>query len=65
MKLYNIYFVKLNTPKTIIPDYIKYGKDIEPLVSTTTTVSGDAVGGTVSSFFGSAYSGFNSWTNIK
>ena len=48
--------IKINTPKTLIPDYIKYGKDIAPL---TVNGSGDTVGGVVGSFFGSAYSELN------
>ena len=47
-------FFKLNTPKTLIPDYIKYGKDIVPAGATG---SGDGVTGTVGSLFSSAFSG--------
>lgn len=50
-----IAFLKLNTPKTLIPDYIKYGKDIAPVVDG----SGDAVSGAVGSFFGSAFDGIS------
>ena len=49
-------FFKLNTPKTLIPDYIKYGKDIAPI---GTTASGDTIAGAVGSFFGGAFSGIS------
>ena len=45
---------KLNTPKTLIPDYIKYGKDIVPAGA---NVSGD-VSGTVGSFLGTLFADF-------
>lgn len=41
---------KLNAPKTLIPDYIKYGKDIAP--STTSGVGGGLVG----TVFGTTFS---------
>ena len=50
-----IAFLKINTPKTLIADYIKYGKDIAPTGANT---SGDSVTGAVGSIFSGAFSGF-------
>ena len=46
-------FFKLVTPKTIIDDYIKYGKDIAPSEST------GAIGGIFTNIFGKAFDGLN------
>lgn len=46
-------FFKLVTPKTIIEDYVKYGKDITPSGST------GAVGGVFTTIFGKAFDGLN------
>lgn len=46
-------FFKLVTPKTIIDDYVKYGKDIAPSEST------GAIGGLFTTVFGKAFDGLN------
>lgn len=46
-------FLKLTTPKTIIDDYVKYGKDVVPSGST------GVVGGFFSTIFGKAFDGLN------
>lgn len=47
-------FLKLVTPKTIIDDYVKYGKDILP------NETSGKVGGLFSTVFEEAFSGLNS-----
>ncbi len=42
---------KINAPKTLISDYIKYGKDVAP--STGSGIAGGAVGSIFSTTFGS------------
>ena len=46
-------FFKLVTPKTIIEDYVKYGKDVTPSEST------NAIGGFFTTVFGKVFDGLN------
>ena len=44
---------KINAPKILIPDYIKYGKDVAPSGSVGVGVAGEAVGSIFSTTFSS------------
>lgn len=46
-------FFKLVTPKTIIEDYVKYGKDIAP------SETSGAIGGIFTTVFGKAFAGLD------